>query len=199
MTDSFPFRSRGAAAAIRFIAISVGVGGTVFWGHPLVANAHDELIATRPQANANARQVTAVELTFSEKLLPTGSTVIVTGSSGQVSQKLTLTGRKLTSSFAQNLATGQYRVQWRAVSSDGHPISGEFQFTVSPPGGNEPTATPTIDATSAETPIPQETENSSPATTTTGGVPGWVTMAGVAGGLVGVSLAIRRRNRDTPS
>ncbi|WP_208247769.1 copper resistance protein CopC (plasmid) [Rhizobium sp. T1470] len=30
------------------------------------------------------------------------------------------------------LAAGVYRVQWKALSQDGHPVSGEFSFTVSP-------------------------------------------------------------------
>lgn len=30
------------------------------------------------------------------------------------------------------LAAGAYRVEWRALSADGHPVSGAFSFTVSP-------------------------------------------------------------------
>jgi copper resistance protein C len=42
------------------------------------------------------------------------------------------------SATAPKLAAGQYVVNWRAVSSDGHVMSGKVRFTVS--GGATPTA-----------------------------------------------------------
>ena len=45
-------------------------------------------------------------------------------------------------------ASGLVTVLWKVVSSDGHPISGEFGFTVTAP----PTPTPTATATPSEEP-----------------------------------------------
>lgn len=39
---------------------------------------------------------------------------------------------KISASVPAPLTAGEYRVEWKALSEDGHPVSGEFGFTVSP-------------------------------------------------------------------
>lgn len=57
-------------------------------------------------------------------------------------------------------ATGAVTVQWRVVSGDGHPISGEYSFTVA---GTSPPTPPA--ATSTPSPAPAETTEPAPAQT----------------------------------
>ncbi|MGO8003110.1 copper resistance CopC family protein [Rhizobium ruizarguesonis] len=40
--------------------------------------------------------------------------------------------RHMSASVPAPLTAGEYRVEWKALSEDGHPVSGEFGFTVSP-------------------------------------------------------------------
>src|SRR5690606_4282970 len=44
-------------------------------------------------------------------------------------------------------APGEYTVDWRIVSADGHPTSGAFAFTYDPPAGaSAPSSSPALDA-----------------------------------------------------
>src|SRR5699024_10824890 len=62
--------------------------------------------------------------------------------------------------LADDLPAGEYSVDWRVVSADGHPISGEFTFTVteqaavgdSPESTDSPDASDTASATETATP-----------------------------------------------
>ena len=44
---------------------------------------------------------------------------------------------------------GEYQVNWRAVSGDGHPITGTFSFTVNAPAGAEETPAPAVSESAA--------------------------------------------------
>ena len=82
-------------------------GGLVM-GVAFSAMAHPELKSSVPQADSAVAAPEKIQLNFSENL-----TVKFSGA------KLTMTGMK-----------GTYRVDWRAVSSDTHPITGNYTFTV---------------------------------------------------------------------
>ena len=58
----------------------------------------------------------------------------------------------------EGTASGVITVLWKVVSSDGHPISGEFSFTAT----GAPTPTPTQTATPTVTPTPTETVEPTP-------------------------------------
>jgi len=100
---------------------------------PLPANAHDQLVDQSP---ADGELVTAgvvsIELTFNSELLSlagTGAEILVTGPDGDpmhpgcavVDQRRALLDVDLDQ-------PGEYKVAWRVVSSDGHPITGSFGF-----------------------------------------------------------------------
>lgn len=42
----------------------------------------------------------------------------------------------LAAGLEPNLPGGNYRVEWRATSADGHPIDGKYKFTVKSAGGS---------------------------------------------------------------
>jgi copper resistance protein C len=110
------------------------------------AAAHDRLVSSAPAAGSTGPAPLRIRLTMSEDVVKVGSRVVVTGPSGPVTGRLTTSGPDLTESFADRLAPGRYTVTWRAVSSDGHPVSGRFGFTVRrSPGDPSQTPTPTPD------------------------------------------------------
>ena len=112
------------------------------------ARAHDVLIATDPEDAATLDAApSAITLTFNNSPLDVGSAIIVADSAGETVAEGTgtVSGTDVVLELDE-LAAGDYEVQWRVASSDGHPIEGTFGFTVE--GAAEPTATP--DAPAAE-------------------------------------------------
>jgi copper resistance protein C len=118
------------------------------------ASAHDRLISSAPDAGSTGPAPSRVRLTMNEDVVKVGSRVVVTGPSGPVTGRLTTSGPDLTESFADPLTAGRYTVTWRAVSSDGHPVSGRFGFTVVR-SADDPSRTPT------QTPDPSPTASAS--------------------------------------
>ena len=135
-------RSRVRAAALAAVA-GLGVAGALVLGGAGSASAHDYLVSTSPSADATVTEALAeVALTFNEPPLteldagiavevhdPAGATV----SSGEVS----IVNSTLSVAVAPTTA-GSYTVLWQTVSSDGHPVSGEFAFDYQGPAATTP-------------------------------------------------------------
>ncbi|MCS3444573.1 copper resistance CopC family protein [Microbacterium phyllosphaerae] len=149
---------------------------------PLSASAHDSLLASSTEADSTVDVLPAeLTLTFSAKLIDgEGATeIVVTDPEGDsvIDGAPTLNGAVVTQPLVSEAPAGAYHVVWKVVSSDGHPTSGEFDFTVANATESTATAEPTASPTTAEptpaatagpgtdvTPAPEESD-SSPATT----------------------------------
>ncbi|MGW2162155.1 copper resistance CopC family protein [Nonomuraea sp. NPDC001699] len=208
MTRSLRSVRRPFRAACR---AGVAVGGAVLLllAAAPAALAHDRLKSSSPADGAKVAQVESIELEFTSRM--TLPTLVLDGPAGENLPlgKPRAQGLTVKAEPAAPLEPGKYRLAWRVVSSDGHPISGELRFTVTAPAtptASEPEATPT--ETTTETPTPTGTSaevapaaSSSPvaqaeAETGSGGVPGWLWVAAaalVAGGAATVVAGRRRR------
>ena len=115
-------------------------------------------------------------------------------------------GTSITQHLAPNPPAGLFTVRWKVVSSDGHPISGEYTYTVAPTAAaNSPAATP---STAPQTPQPSPTATETSADNgyggeTSGGGDTFAILAVVGGVIVlGGALVIvlmvgrERRRRD---
>jgi methionine-rich copper-binding protein CopC len=136
---------RGLAAGV--LAAGLGLAGLVAGGS--AASAHDFLVSTTPAADTTVSEaLTSVSLTFNEPPLtelgagiaiqvddPAGATV----SSGEVS----IVDSTLGIAVAPT-TVGSYTVIWQTVSSDGHPVSGEYTFDYQGPVAVTPTANPAV-------------------------------------------------------
>lgn len=134
------------------------------------ASAHAELVKITPDVDA---QLTAapkdVVLEFSEAVSASFATVVVTTSAGVsvTSGKPTVVGAKVTQALVPGMAAGAYRVAYRVVSNDGHPVAGESRFTLtlapttspsaSPPSASPP-ATPSVATTDVAPPPSPNTD-----------------------------------------
>lgn len=136
---------------------------------PSGASAHDSLAQSDPAAGSTVETLPAqLTLTFSAKLLDgSGATeVVVTDADGDsVTDGVpTVDGAIVTQPLDREADAGAYKVVWRVVSSDGHPISDEFSFTVATSTAND---LPPADATSAPsaeaTAAPTQAETTPPA------------------------------------
>lgn len=179
--------ARLAAAATALLAALV----LVFVASP--AWAHDELIGSDPAAGAQVDALPAeLTMTFSGVLLdePGATEVVVTDAAGTdlTASDPVLDGTRLTQPL-QGDASGEVTVIWRVVSSDGHPISDQFSFTV----GDGTAVAPTGAAPSpTETAPADDDEGVSPAVWIGVGVAIFASLIGV----FAVSSSANRRRRE---
>lgn len=109
------------------------------------ALAHPRLLRAVPAQSANAGNVREISLTFSETLIAPLSSfdVVMTGmpttSPTRNRMAMKVSGiraslapdrKTLRASFAHPLPAGRYDVNWHAVSTDTHRVSGKISFTV---------------------------------------------------------------------
>ncbi len=90
------------------------------------AFAHDQLLSSDPSNGATVQSAPrTMVLMFSADLKPIGTTVVLQDSAGKKYDAApTVSGRNLTVGVGTELPAGEYTLEWRVVSSDGHPIEG---------------------------------------------------------------------------
>lgn len=104
------------------------------------AAAHTYLDTTNPEDGAVVTEpLQAIELTYAGKV-EVGSTFKVMSSNGEEIETVSmdLVDGVLTGTFASPLPNDDYTVEWNSISEDGHPLSGQFSFTVDAPVAEEP-------------------------------------------------------------
>lgn len=188
----------------------LGAGLTLAVATP--AQAHDELVSSYPEASSTITGSPAeITLSFSGELIAgmQSAAVEVIAPDGQniATDAPSEDGTSITQHLAQNPPAGLFTVRWKVVSSDGHPISGEYTYTVAPTDAvpSSPAATP---STAPQTPAPTATATEAPADNgyggeTSGGGDTFAILAVVGGVVVlGGALVIvlmvgrERRRRD---
>lgn len=105
-----------------------------------LAQAHPKLISSSPSQGSTSTAPSKIELHFSENLTTqfSGAKLIMTDMPGMPNSpmgvKASVSGsddpKMMVITPAAPLTTGTYKVEWRAVSSDTHPITGNFSFNV---------------------------------------------------------------------
>jgi methionine-rich copper-binding protein CopC len=96
------------------------------------AAAHAVLEKTSPADGSTVSAAPAsVSLTFDEAPQTKFSAVHVTGPDGQRKDNgpITVANAVLTEQLGGSRPAGRYVVDWRVISDDGHPVSGQFSFT----------------------------------------------------------------------
>ena len=158
------------------------------------AGAHTKVDKTSP---AEGETVTAGEVTlevsFTDKILDlaNSSEIVLKGESESISGVgcISVTERGIKAEAFVGTA-GTYKVSWRTVAEDGHPIDGDFSFTVT--GSSKAESVTCKDGVTVKTPTATEpTEVTPTATPTTdSGEPGQIYNYLMGGGLVAVVIAI---------
>jgi methionine-rich copper-binding protein CopC len=105
-----------------------------------VAQAHPKLLSSTPSEGESGPAPAKIELHFSENLVTqfSGAKLIMTDMPGMshspMGVKASVAGsndpKTMVLTPASPLTTGTYKVEWRAVSSDTHPITGSVTFKV---------------------------------------------------------------------
>ncbi|MGO1434959.1 MAG: copper resistance CopC family protein [Canibacter sp.] len=134
-----------AAAIIAAIALAL----TGFLIAPSAAHAHDTLIGTEPGDQKVLDEAPGeVQLQFNNAVLDVGALIEVRDASDNLVSEGNpdLNNTVVSQPLQADLPDGAYRVVWRVVSSDGHPISGSFAFAVGTDGEAALAALPDADS-----------------------------------------------------
>jgi len=104
---------------------------------PITAFAHGEMVQATPAAGSNVLTAPQdVSIEFDGKLQTIGNAVVnlitVTDNQGQVisSQTSVVEANKISTRLQLTDITGLVLVRYRIVSEDGHPVKGDYSFTV---------------------------------------------------------------------
>jgi methionine-rich copper-binding protein CopC len=201
--------SSPSRSLVRFLATAAAAALLTAGGLAIAApaSAHDELVSTDPAADSTVDALPAeLTLTFSEAIDATegASEVQVTDAAGTTLSAVPPTSQdNVLTQPLEGTASGIVTVLWKVVSSDGHPVSGEFSFTVT-----EPVApTPTPSETAAPTPTPEETEVATPSPSASpeaedGSSDAWpwiiggIVLVALAGGVAYLLVSRARQKRE---
>jgi hypothetical protein len=157
MTAAGIRRTASALGALVAIAVTMLVGGAP-------AQAHAVLVKTSPAKDAALSiPPTEVVLTFDEAPLQLGAVIKVTGPAGVVSLgSPRISGAELHQALSSSLAAGSYRVDWRAVSDDGHPVSGTYGFSLAHAAVGAASSAPPAAAGTDPAPVASSSPNRGP-------------------------------------
>ena len=168
------------AAILGMLMVGAGAG---------VAVAHDTLLESEPGHGEHVDDSPEeIVLTYDAHILDVSPAIVLIGPDGEVEVgQPQVVGTQLLTEIPP-LDDGNYTVNWRVVSSDGHPISGTFEFAV----GDAPP--PAADGTGG-----QEAAADAAADNPGGGAnSGWIIAAAGAIAVVGViALVVARRPRSS--
>ena len=105
-----------------------------------LAQAHPKLLTSTPAEGATGAPPDKIELHFSENLVTqfSGAKLLITEMAGMAHAPMPVKAKVSASSDPKTmlitptapLTAGTYKVEWRAVSSDTHPITGNVTFKV---------------------------------------------------------------------
>jgi copper resistance protein C len=176
------------ARILRTVTVTVLAGLALLLG-AAPALAHTRLQSSNPSDGASLDTAPAqVSLTFNEEMTPGFSTITVVGPDGTHYETgdVSADGGTVTRSVLPLGPAGQYKIGYRVVSADGHPVSGEVSFTMTTAGQATTTPAPAISAAPVATqaPAPAAAAPAEP----DGGAPVWPWIVGavvlVGGGVV---------------
>ncbi|MDD1136075.1 copper homeostasis periplasmic binding protein CopC [Pseudomonas sp. TNT2022 ID233] len=105
-----------------------------------LAQAHPKLLSSTPAEGADGAAPGKIELRFSEDLLTqfSGAKLVMTEMPGMAHSPMPMKAKVSAGNDPKTmlvtplapLPAGSYKVEWRAVSSDTHPITGNVTFKV---------------------------------------------------------------------
>ena len=122
---------------MRKIILAAAFAALSFMAYSSAAYAHAELMAAEPPVNGTVKSApTELDLKFSEELNLKFTGIKVTGPDKKevkTENAMLMDGDKtLMVSVPGALVPGTYKVEWHALSQDGHKTKGQYNFTVKP-------------------------------------------------------------------
>ncbi|MDE0546727.1 copper resistance CopC family protein [Microbacterium sp. C7(2022)] len=209
MASTTRTRARTARPVVAVIIAALLAAASILFLSPS-AHAHDELVGSEPTADATLDAAPeAIVLTFSGLIStePGASEVQVTDAAGAdvTAGDPEITDNVLTQPLSPD-ASGEIAVLWKVVSSDGHPISGEYAFEISAPEPSptpSPSTEPTESPSAEPTPTAVESPSATPVAPAEGSsfgdvwpwVIGGIILAGLGGAVIYLLVSRARQNK----
>ena len=145
-------RARIVAVSLLLIAVTLGATSTA-----AAASAHAARVAADPAENAAVSTgPSRVRATFNEDLQTTFAAMTVVGPDGNLwsSGQPQVQGAVVSVGVRPLGPTGNYTVNYRVTSADGHVVSGSWSFRLTSPGTGTPGPAPdTSDTSSGDMPV----------------------------------------------
>jgi copper resistance protein C len=174
---------------IASFALAVMLAGFVA---PIPALAHNSLISSDPANEAKVESSPqAINLTFDQPVQPGEqfNTITVIGpgnTTWDTNSQPNITDNSVSFPIRPLGPAGEYQVNYRVLSADGHPVNGTLKFSLTTAGQGTPA-----------TALPNQSANDSQPEN--GGIPFWIWLAGALVLLgVGVVIALRGGKSDQP-
>lgn len=123
----------------RFRSWGIGAGLVAGLLISTVAQAHITLIESSPAAEDVVASPSEIDLMFNERLVPRASRIRLElvneadpaeAGTQHLDVQVVNGGTTLRAKPHHSLGAGTYRVHWRAVGEDNHPMTGEFFFSI---------------------------------------------------------------------
>jgi len=172
--------------------------------------AHDELLSTTP-TDGTALSTAPQDLTlmFAAEPIKNTSKLVATADTGEqiALNEVTVAGSTVSAQWPNSAPAGTYKVAWRSVGSDGHPLTGTFTFSYATIGRGPDIPEQTTGAPSAGIGVGTPAPQASPVTATGPGgiggnvlfVPAVIVLIAIIGGLIGWRERAKRRKNDRPN
>ena len=156
------------------------------------AQAHSDLLSSTPaDGEVLTTAPSVVTLQFNEEISPAGLQVVAQGPQGTVTLGTPIIeGALVTAAWPTTAAGGEYRVAYRVVSADGHPIDGSIGFSY-PDAETDAAASPEPTDLGQSAVASQDQSAPASAESTQGGFPWWLGVGAVIVG-VGIGAGIAR-------
>jgi copper transport protein len=150
------FRRAIGSGHVRLACLPVALIAVLWLALTPPALAHLAFVSSEPAGGARLEtSPERIVLTFTQTADAAASRAVLLDAAGEPlgggALELEGAGRRLTAELSEELAPGRYRVEWRALSADGHVVEGAFGFRVSRPPSPTERATPLDDAAGGST------------------------------------------------
>jgi hypothetical protein len=178
---------------VRRLLLPIVLAGLAVFGFATPALAHNVLVGSNPASGSSvATGPSQVRLDFNAPVQFGANYLTVIGPDGNHWEKTdnaTVNGDSVATAVAPLGPAGVYKIGYRIISADGHPVSGEVSFTLSTAGTGTPPAQSASASGGGAAPAAGSGGTSASAATSTSsaGVPVWVWVLGAVI-LLGVGL-----------
>lgn len=150
------------------------------------AEAHTTLTSSDPAKGASVAAPAQIRLTYADPVRFPGVVLLDAKGGHHEAGKASAVDNHVTQQVGGTLPPGVYTVGWRVVAEDGHPVTGEYKFTVK--GGGSPSAASAGAPSSAPASPAAE-----PAQHTSSAGWWWIGLVVVVLAVIGGALALLRR------
>jgi hypothetical protein len=176
---------------VRRLLVPIVLAGLAVFAFATPALAHNVLVGSNPVGGSSvARGPSEVRLDFNAPVQFGANYLTVIGPDGnhwETTDNATVTGNSVSTAVAPLGPAGVYKIGYRIISADGHPVSGEVNFTLTTAGTGTPPAQSAGDGGTAAPVAATGTTSSAAASSSSAGVPVWVWVLGAVV-LLGVGL-----------